>query len=620
MKTAFKIVGFLLLILSINLSNSCKKDKPTIPLITTAQVTEISTSSAVSGGTITDEGGADIISRGVCWNTLDNPVISNNRTIETGGSVSFTSNIIQLAPNTTYYIRAYATNSAGTGYGNSMTFKTLGDKPASAALNATEITINSATLSGTVNPNSLTTKVTFEYGLSTNYGFSVDATQSPISGDSNGSVSIVLTGLNPGSIYNFRIKAENSLGITYSDNMNFTTLGGLSIATVQAASNINLTNAVLNGSINPNYLSTTGAFEWGLTTSYGNSIDIPQGPFTGNTSIPVNYEITGLSMCTTYHFRLVTVNWWGTTFSSDKSFKTRGQVPAATTLAATSLSTTGAILNGTFYPNYMSTSVRFEYGTSISYGSIMTASVSPIHGDTISNVNAVITGLTENTLYHFRVVASNDLGTGYGDDLTFTTDPSSVSDADGNAYNIVRIGTQLWMEENLRVLHYRNGDPIQNVTENTQWSNLTSGAYCWYLNDEIQYKDPYGTLYNYYTVSDGRDICPAGWRIPSQTDWNTLQSFLGGNLVAGGKLKEAGTVHWYAPNDGATNESNFSSMPGGDRVPTGPFEYIRQTAEFWTSTEETTTTAYVYFLSFEAGGLYNNPFNKKYGLSVRCIK
>jgi uncharacterized protein (TIGR02145 family) len=197
---------------------------------------------------------------------------------------------------------------------------------------------------------------------------------------------------------------------------------------------------------------------------------------------------------------------------------------------------------------------------------------------------------------------------------------ATVTDIDGNDYNTVILGTQTWMAENLKVLHYNNGEPVPNVTDNTQWSNLATGAFCWYSNDETQYKNIYGAMYNYYAVSDVRNICPANWRIPTQSDWITLQSYLGSNSVAGGKLKEAGNSHWYAPNDGADNVSKFTSLPGGDRVPTGQFEMVRQMADFWTSTEGDAVTARVYFVSFEAAGLFNNPFDKKYGLSVRCIK
>lgn len=197
----------------------------------------------------------------------------------------------------------------------------------------------------------------------------------------------------------------------------------------------------------------------------------------------------------------------------------------------------------------------------------------------------------------------------------------SVSDIDGNIYKTISIGTQTWMTENLRVLQYGNGDPVQNVTDNLQWTDQINGAYCWYNNDESQFKNSYGALYNYYTIADSRKICPTGWRIPTKSDCELLGSFLGGNSIAGGKLKETGTVHWYSPNEEcASDKSKFSALPGGNRNPGGAFELIRQTAVFWTSSSANSTEAYFYLLSFETFGLYINPADKKYGCSVRCIK
>jgi len=519
MKSAFKLAGLFLIILSINFVYSCKKDKPEPPSITTTSVTDISTTTAVSGGNVIDDGGELVVSKGVCWNTLENPEIDNNKTIETGGAVSFTSNISQLTPNTTYYIRAYATNSAGTGYGNSITFKTLGDKPATTAVSATEITTSSATLSGTVNANSLTTKVSFEYGLSMNYGNSIDAVQSPISDDSNSSVSVGVTGLNPGSIYNFRIKAENALGITYSDNMNFTTLGGLATASVQAATNINLNNAVLNGSINPNYLSTTVAFHWGLTTNYGNYIVIPQGPFTGNTSISVNYEISGLSPGATYHFRVETVNWWGTSFSEDMSF---------TTLA---------------------------------------------------------------------------------------------TDYDGNIYHPINIGTQIWMQENLKATHYSNGDAITTADGSVNWAGITTGLYCIY-NDDPNNASVYGNLYNWYAVADTRNICPSGWHVPTDSEWEVLGTFLGGDNVAAGKMKEIGSTHWMGLNAGADNSSGFTALPGGRRFNSSPtYGNLGFDGFWWSSSEYDATISWsrdIYTTNASLGR--TNIYNKSWGLSIRCLK
>jgi uncharacterized protein (TIGR02145 family) len=220
MKPVFKIS---ILICSVLLFQSCIKDKPVIPVLITVPVSGITTTEALAGGNVSDDGGADVITRGVCWATSDKPDITDNKTTENGGTGSFTSTITGLDPNTTYYVRAYATNSAGTAYGSFISFKTLGDKPDVASPDATEILMTSATLNGSVNPNSLLTTVTFEYGLTTDYGFTSTALESPLSGDSYESVTTALTGLNPGTTYHIKIKVTNDLGTKYSDDMTFTT-------------------------------------------------------------------------------------------------------------------------------------------------------------------------------------------------------------------------------------------------------------------------------------------------------------------------------------------------------------------------------------------------------------
>jgi hypothetical protein len=264
-----KIAGLFLLILSIHLLNACKKDKPTLPIITTADVTGISTNSAISGGNVTDEGGASVSSKGVCWNTSDSPVVDNNKTNESGGSGPFTSNISQLSPNITYYIRAYATNSVGTGYGRSVTFKTLGDKPISAANDASNILINSATLNGMVNGNSLPTVVTFEYGLTTAYGSSIPAIQSPLTVNSNTQVSVSISNLLPGTTYHYRIKSENELGKIYSDDHILITLGQKPTISLTSLSKLTTNSVVVKATVNPNYLPSSLVIEYGITNNYG---------------------------------------------------------------------------------------------------------------------------------------------------------------------------------------------------------------------------------------------------------------------------------------------------------------------------------------------------------------
>lgn len=142
---------------------------------------------------------------------------------------------------------------------------------------------------------------------------------------------------------------------------------------------------------------------------------------------------------------------------------------------------------------------------------------------------------------------------------------ATVKDIDGNQYQTVKIGSQVWMKENLKVTRYRNGDPIPRVTVNSEWVDLATGAYCACYNDEGTTAFTYGYLYNWYAVDDRRNLAPAGWHVPTDAEWQILMDYLGGEILAGGKLKETGTSHWASPNTGATNESGFTARPGGIR-------------------------------------------------------
>lgn len=204
--------------------------------------------------------------------------------------------------------------------------------------------------------------------------------------------------------------------------------------------------------------------------------------------------------------------------------------------------------------------------------------------------------------------------------LNTTAAPNTVVDIDGNVYHTVTIGTQVWMVENLRVTKYRNGDPITNVTSNTLWTGLNSGAYCWYNND-VANKGTYGALYNWYAVNDSRGIAPAGWHVPTQDERTILDNFLGGSSVAGGPLKEAGTVHWASPNTGATNSSGFTAVPAGYRVSgTGAFSSLGFQNYSWTTTESSATSAYRRQLQYNAANSPTGISDKKSGFAVRLVK
>jgi uncharacterized protein (TIGR02145 family) len=200
-----------------------------------------------------------------------------------------------------------------------------------------------------------------------------------------------------------------------------------------------------------------------------------------------------------------------------------------------------------------------------------------------------------------------------------------VTDIDGNKYNTVTIGTQVWMVENLKVTKYRNGDPIPNITDNNSWHELTSDAYCNYDNDSVN-ASAYGRLYNWYAVNDSRKIAPKGWHVPSDKEWAVLGAFLGGNKIAGGKMKEQGTMHWISPNPVAGSSCGFKGLPGGIRTSYddhhGIFAYIGQIGAFWSSTNRSESEAWMRFLTNYDNVLSSGelPTYKFFGYSVRCVK
>ncbi len=400
---------------------------PAEPMVTTAAATNISQTAATSGGNVTSQGSSAVTVRGVCWSTSSAPTIAGSHTTDGTGTGSFSSSITGLTANTPYFVRAYAKNSVGTTYGNEVTF-------------TTPINLNSPTL------------------------------------------------------------------------------------TTTALTNISQTTATSGGNV----------------TSQGSS------------------AVTARGVC------------WSTL--------------SAPTIAGSHTS------DGTGTGSFTSS----------------------------------LTGLTANTPYFVRAYATNSVGTSYGNEVTFTTTANfpncgTVIDADGNVYHTVTIGTQCWMVENLKTTKYNDGTAIPLVTDDTAWAGLTTPGYCWYNNDKLTYGNTYGALYNWYTVNTGK-LCPAGWHIPSDAEWTTLTTFLGGESVAGGKMKEAGTTHWASLNTGANNSSGFTALPAGYRASDGTFSGIGDYGYWWSSTKRNTSNAWnrVLFYNFFGVERYNYP--KQYGFSVRCVR
>ena len=240
-------------------------------------------------------------------------------------------------------------------------------------------------------------------------------------------------------------------------------------------------------------------------------------------------------------------------------------------------------------------------------------------GSFVSNIS----GLTASTTYFVRAYATNSEGTSYGNEESFTTTiapVTTVSDYDGNLYDTVHIGTQVWLKQNLKTTHYKNGGAIAYPgNDNTLWGNSTSGAYAWYNNDETTYKNIYGALYNWYAVNTG-NLCPTGWHVPSDAEFLILTSYLGGDGIAGGNLKETGLAHWSNPNNYATNSSGFTALPGGRRSASGTYGFINDAGFWWNSTEDYSVFSWGSVIYNNDGSAYKVSLAKPSGFSVRCLK
>ena len=522
----------LLLVISlVAFTISCKKtlDEPkgnnkiVLGVTTADTVSYISIAASVSVNSL---GGNQITQHGFCWNTFTNPDISGSHSSlgplsDTG---RFSEQIIELISNTKYYIRPYLTYSYGTLYGQQIEAATKQiTAPTVSTSSVTNITQTTATSGG---------NVTSDGGSSvTARGVCWSASPNPTLinshttiGTGTGQFTSNLTGLTPNTLYYVRAYAINSVGTAYGNDNSFTTGATIPTVTTTSVSNITQTTATSGGNV----------------TSDGGS------------------SVTARGVC------------WSTLHNPT---------------IANSFTTDG---NGI--------------------------------GSFVSN----LTGLSSNTLYYVRAYATNSVGTAYGNEVSFVSlswgqpCPGILTVTyESKTYNTVLIGTQCWFKENLDVGTRINGS--QNQT-----NNGIKEKYCY--NDLVSNCDVYGGLYQWdemmqYVTSQGaKGICPTGWHIPTDAEWTTLTNYLGGESVAGGKIKEAGTAHWASPNTGATNSSGFTALPGGYRYGNGSFYSLTNYAYFWSSSQSGAANAWRRGLGYNNEYVYRNSDYKSHGFSCRCLK
>jgi uncharacterized protein (TIGR02145 family) len=612
------IVSILVLLFSIF---SCdKKEKIDLPKVDTASVDEILNISARVGGRVTDNGGVEVTERGIYWGTSSKPETAGTKLQVGSGDGIFYEILSGLAPGVKYYVKAYAVNSIGTSYGSETYFTTQINLPTVTTSPVSEFTSTSATVGGIVTDNG-----GFEISARGVYWGTEPAPgltgKKLVIGSGDGSFSQSLTGLSRNYIYYVIAFATNLKGTSYGSEISFSTEPELPVV---------VTAMVLN--IKP-YSATVG----GVVSSSGGTDVTERGVYRGTSVNPVSTgtkliigrgtgsyadTLKNLNPGVTYYVRAYAVNSIGTSYGDEKSFLTIGGKPEVTVLRYSDLKASSIMLKGIVSANELSTKVTFEYGITSSYGNLRSADNSPISKkDTVSTT---ITGLDQNTNYHYRIRAENELGIVYSADSTFRTvitgKTGTVTDSQGNIYQTIGIGYQEWMTENLKVILYNNGiDSIPLVEKDTSWNKLATPAYCWYGNNKAANKETYGALYNWYAVQTGK-ICPTGWHVPADADFSELTAYLGGAGMAGGKLKETGTSHWNSPNTGATDAYKFAARGAGKRFTDGSFDFVKVESNWWSSTDYSTQNASYMNILFNYNNSFQAYFNKKTGMSVRCVR
>lgn len=606
------------------LLSGCKED-PVIPTLSTSAISEITISTATTGGNITSDGGAEVTVRGVCWSTSSEPAISDPHTTDTKGPGIFVSNLSGLTPNTLYYVRAYAVNSAGTAYGKEVSFTTNPVvAPVLTTVDVTGITSSSAISGGNISGDG-GAEITARGICWATLANPTITNSKTTNGTGTGTFPANLTGLLPGTEYHVRAYATNNSGTSYGNDLKFTTSAVTPTLTTTDISLKTRISAVSGGNISSDggTAVTARGVCWStaanpLISGDHSSDGIGSGSFSSN--------ITGLTANTLYHVRAYGTNSAGTSYGNELTFTTNPVViPVVSTADVTSVTSNTALSGG---------NVTSDNGAAVTErgvcwnitGNPTTANFKTSDETGTGTFASNLTGLNAGTTYYLRAFATNSAGTAYGTQINFST---SVDDIEGNIYKTVIIGNQVWMQSDLKTTRFNDDLPIPNVIDDTTWVHLTTPGYCWY-EDNPSNGSTYGILYNWYAAKTS-NLCPSGWHVPTDGEYKILELYLGmsqtevdGTLWRGTdqgiQLKYTST--WFPSIGNGTNSSGFAGLAGGFRYgKDGSYFNLGSVSYWWTSSEHWDTTKGLYRrLDSNYTGVYREGVTKAGGKFVRCLK
>ena len=587
---------------------------PVVPTVTINPIDLITNVSARSGGAITSDGGAAILSKGIVWSTFPNPTISNSKTTDGSGLAPFTSQLTGLLGDSVYYVRAYATNATGTGYSSQLNFTAITAVLATVTTNPiTSITSNSAISGGNVTASG--------GGVISARGVVWNTSPTPTlshfkttDGTGTGTFTSNLTSLTPpGTTYYVRAYVTNSIGTNYGGEVTFTTLAVAPTVITKPVTAITPTSATSGGTI-----SLTGGAphsEKGVVYSTTTNPTISNTKLIDNTvGLDWVSNITGLTGNTKYYVRAYATNVIGTSYGVLDSFTTSPIIPTLTTTIVTAITQTSSVSGG---------NISSDGGSPITArGIVWSKTVNPVLGTPSTSTDGAITtgaftsnitNISSGITYYVRAYATNAIGTAYGSQQIFTSLP--IIDSSNNQYTTININGLEWFRENLKTSKYANGVVIENVPVAGDWGLRTTGAWVYYDND-VNNDIIYGKLYNWYAVSDVRGLCPTGSRVATDADWTSLTALYGNDAAAGNELKA--TTLWTTPNVNS-NTSGFGALPGGGRGSLN-FGDLNNKGFWWTSTPFDASNSYARRLEYNTDTVTRYAENDKFGFSVRCVK
>ena len=595
---------------------------PTFPVLTTNTASVIGVRNVNLGGNILSDGNSRVIERGVVFHTSTNPTTSNNKVPIGDGIGSFTSTIENLKGNTIYFVRAYAITELGTEYGNEINFTTLpASLPIASTKPITSITNKTAASGGIILNDGGSDIIAKGICWSNNPNPTILNSNFTTEGVGIDSFVSFITGLSPNASYYTRAYVTSSSGTSYGNELFFQTntfppqisptISAFNISEI--GSHTASFSATISSDIN--HIASRG-FCWSPLpnpTILNNHVEVGKG--VGSFSIKQE-GFTGGG--TKYHARAFAVNSYGVFYGEEKIFFTQFDVP---TIQLSSIKDFG--LSAFAYINIPDNGGKTVTQRGIVYSTTenpTTLNDKILSGTGIGEFSITITGLTQKTTYFVRAFASNEVGTAYSNQIKLTTNTASttISDIEGNTYNTINIGNQIWMTSNLSTSRFRNGVYIPYILNSTQWATTKSPALSFYNHDN-NFESNYGKQYNWYAVADPQGLCPIGWHIPSNNEWTILSDFLGGLNVAGGKMKATGTQFWSFPSNG-NNSSGFTGLPGGFRNVDGTFGILGYNGFWWSATDENEQKAFNRSIIYTDNVLSVGSSSKNQGFSVRCLK